>query len=267
MILHDDEIIDILIDYITDERYTQAILIDGKWGCGKTFFIKNKVLPKLNQLNISHPPFYYYALKGHLIKRSTFPPQTSYNSFSQQTYYISLYGAKNLNEITNKIYLAVFEKFFEEKFGFSQTFIGKLNLFSKLLTFGVNILNQTNYLGFKINFKDLPSIKDIKNLNNLILILDDIERCRLDINELLGFVNNLTEHNNIKIILVANEEEITHIKYLKDLPQKYDVSLQITTPKKENKSSLDFINNLEETTKKFFLLIIFIKKYVKKLLD
>lgn len=271
MILYDndDEIINVLIDYITDNRYTQAVLIDGKWGSGKTFFIKNKFLPKLNEnrLDISHPPFYYYALKGHLIKRHTFPEQTNHIPFSQQTYYISLYGTKDLNEITNKIYLAVFEKFFEEKFGFSQTFIGKLNLFSKLLTFGIDILNQTNYLGFKISLKDLPSIKDIKNLNNIVLILDDIERCSLDINELLGFINNLTEHNYIKIILVANEEEIPHIKYLKNLPQKYNISLQImNNSSKGNKSSPKY-EDLEEQTKKSFLLINFIKKYVKKLLD
>lgn len=258
MMLHDDEIINVLIDYITDNRYKQAILIDGKWGCGKTFFIKNKVLPKLNEnrLDISHPPFYYYALKGHLIKRPTFAEQINNISFSQQTYYISLYGTKDLNEITNKIYLAVFEKFFEEKFGFSQTFIGKLNLFSKLLTFGIDILSQTNYLGFKINLKDLPSIKDIKNLNKIVLILDDIERCSLDINELLGFINNLTEHHNIKIILIANEEEIPHIKYLRDLPQKYDISLQImNTFLQENTSSSEyekFIKNLEEKTKIIF---------------
>lgn len=272
MMLHanDDDIINILIDYITDNRYKQAILIDGKWGCGKTFFIKNKVLPKLNEkrLDISHPPFYYYALKGHLIKRPTFTEETNHILFSQQTYYISLYGTKDLNEITNKIYLAVFEKFFEEKFGFSQTFIGKLNLFSKLLTFGIDILNQTNYLGFKINLKELPSIKDIKNLNNIVLILDDIERCSLDINELLGFINNLTEHHNIKIILIANEEEIPHIKYLRDLPQKYDISLQIMNRfLQENRSSSKyekFIRDLEEKTKIIFPPDKFYKKIREK---
>lgn len=266
MMLHDDEIINILIDYITDNRYTQAVLIDGKWGCGKTFFIKNKVLPKLNEnrLNISHPPFYYYALKGHLIKRPTFPEQTNHIPFSQQTYYISLYGTKDLNEITNKIYLAVFEKFFEEKFGFSQTFIGKLNLFSKLLTFGIDILNQTNYLGFKISLKDLPSIKDIKNLNNIVLILDDIERCSLDINELLGFINNLTEHNYIKIILVANEEEIPHIKYLKNLPQKYNISLQIMNNSSKGNISSPKYEDLEEQTKKIFPPDKFYKKIREK---
>lgn len=272
MMLHanDDDIINILIDYITDNRYKQAILIDGKWGCGKTFFIKNKVLPKLNEkrLDISHSPFYYYALKGHLIKRPTFTEQTNHILFSQQTYYISLYGTKDLNEITNKIYLAVFEKFFEEKFGFSQTFIGKLNLFSKLLTFGIDILNQTNYLGFKINLKDLPSIKDIKNLNNIVLILDDIERCSLDINELLGFINNLTEHHNIKIILIANEEEIPHIKYLRDLPQKYDISLQLMNKflQKDTSSSeyKKLIRDLEEKTKIIFPPDKFYKKIREK---
>ena len=38
MFLQDDDIISILKDYLTDNRYKQAILIDGGWGYGKTFF-------------------------------------------------------------------------------------------------------------------------------------------------------------------------------------------------------------------------------------
>lgn len=26
-----------IVDYVSDERKTQAVLLDGEWGCGKTF--------------------------------------------------------------------------------------------------------------------------------------------------------------------------------------------------------------------------------------
>jgi len=245
MILYnnDNEIINVLIDYITDDRYTQAILIDGKWGCGKTFFIKNTFLPKLN------------ASKNDSI---------SY----KQAYYISLYGINSLNEIEDKIYLTVFKTFFKKKFKISKTVMDKLSLFSKVFNFGVNILNQTNSLGIKIDIEDLPSINDLKKLKDIVLILDDVERCNLNINELLGFVNNLTEHHNIKIILIANEEEISHIEYLKNLPQKYDISLQIMNkPSKGTNASLkneDLKEILEKETKKIFPPNNFYKKIREK---
>lgn len=38
MHLSDEQIIDVLIDYVSDNRYKQAILIDGDWGIGENFF-------------------------------------------------------------------------------------------------------------------------------------------------------------------------------------------------------------------------------------
>ena len=43
MQLRDKEIIDLLLDYVKDKRYKQAVLIDGKWGTGKTYFVKEIV--------------------------------------------------------------------------------------------------------------------------------------------------------------------------------------------------------------------------------
>ena len=31
----------VLVDYINDDKYNLSILINGEWGSGKTFFIKN----------------------------------------------------------------------------------------------------------------------------------------------------------------------------------------------------------------------------------
>ena len=42
--MKNEDIIKIVIEYITEERYKQAILIDGEWGAGKTFFVKEQLL-------------------------------------------------------------------------------------------------------------------------------------------------------------------------------------------------------------------------------
>ncbi|XZM36458.1 P-loop NTPase fold protein [Clostridium perfringens] len=38
--MNDEEILQVLTDYVEDTRYKQAVLLDGEWGSGKTFFVK-----------------------------------------------------------------------------------------------------------------------------------------------------------------------------------------------------------------------------------
>ena len=45
-------------------------------------------------------------------------------------------------------------------------------------------------------------------MTSYIFIFDDIERCDCSLNEILGFINGLVEHEGVKVILVANEKEI-----------------------------------------------------------
>ena len=47
--LSSHEIEDIIKNYINDERMHQAILIDGDWGSGKTYFVKQNLLPDLKK--------------------------------------------------------------------------------------------------------------------------------------------------------------------------------------------------------------------------
>lgn len=200
MNINNDKLINIVTDYLLEDRYTPAILIDGKWGTGKTFFVKEKLIPTLkNDSSLKYTNIYY----------------------------LSLYDIKDLNELTNKIYLTLFENFFKNKFGEKRgkNITNKLNLFSKAINIGLNALNNSNILGFNITKDDLPKFEDLIDLKNISLFLDDVERCKIDINELLSFINILTEQNNIKVILIANEEEINHIQYYNNLPEKYMLAL------------------------------------------
>ncbi|MBZ9623652.1 KAP family NTPase [Clostridium sp. FP2] len=186
----DEQITEMLIEYLRDSRYKQAILIDGEWGSGKTFFVEEKLLPEL-KINL---------------------PWSS-------VFYISLYGLNNFDQIMNELYTAAFEEFFDKKLGEGKgEKIGKgLNFASKLLSVG---LKQ-----FNIDAKDLPSLSDIKKIKDAVIIFDDLERCNININQLLGFINNLVEHNNIKVIIVANQAEVGKTEISKDLPQKYLIAL------------------------------------------
>lgn len=48
-ILTDDEIVNVLINYVDENIYNYAVMIDGEWGCGKTYFIKERLCVELEE--------------------------------------------------------------------------------------------------------------------------------------------------------------------------------------------------------------------------
>ena len=112
--------------------------------------------------------------------------------------YVSLFGVDKLEEIKYAIYYEL------NKMGAS------INKFIK------NNLNRD--IGISFLTLPIPNISsDIqkkieKNLkkDSLILVIDDLERKsdNINIKELLGFIESLSEIENIKIIIVANQEYI-----------------------------------------------------------
>lgn len=117
---------------------------------------------------------------------------------NEEHIYVSLFGIDKLEGLKHAIYYEL------NKFGAS---------FNKFLKD-----NSNRDIG--ISFLTLPipnispnieeKIKKKLKKENLILVIDDLERKsdNINIKELLGFIESLTEIKNIKIIVVANEEKI-----------------------------------------------------------
>jgi hypothetical protein len=40
------------------------------------------------------------------------------------------------------------------------------------------------------------------------MVFDDLERCRLDLDNVMGYINHFIEHQGLRVMIVANEEEI-----------------------------------------------------------
>ena len=45
-------------------------------------------------------------------------------------------------------------------------------------------------------------------LDNTVIFFDDLERCNLNINLVLGYINQLVEHNHLKVVLIADENQV-----------------------------------------------------------
>ncbi|MBU0923349.1 KAP family NTPase [bacterium] len=109
----------------------------------------------------------------------------------QRYIYVSLYGVKNYDEIETKFLQSTNPTIFNNK----TIFAGKI---------------ADAFINEKIK-KSLENIK--KSLSSLnakgnILIFDDLERCSINIINLLGYINFFVEHQAYKVILIANEEEL-----------------------------------------------------------
>lgn len=213
--LSEDKIIECINQYIKDKRQKQAILIDGAWGSGKTNFVKKVLIKELKQRE--------KELKKKDYKLKEKIKRMRYRKKLNRIIYISLYGINDVQQISNELYLSMFPKIFENKL---------LKLISKGVKTGVGFWN--------IDLDKLGGISDIIDIKNLIIFFDDLERCSININDVLGYINNLVEHNNIKVILIANEKEIGKLNLAKNLEQKYSVVLS-------DKLNLENLFNKKET--------------------
>ena len=44
--------LDRIKNYIFDDRFTRALLIDGDWGCGKSYFVKHTLVDEIEKTEL-----------------------------------------------------------------------------------------------------------------------------------------------------------------------------------------------------------------------
>lgn len=190
--MQEKQIIDEIIRYLKDENYRYAVLIDGNWGCGKTYFV-------------------LHDLKESIEKND-----------ERNIKYISLYGCNSIEEIEKNIYWSIIDKAF---FDLQNKLKGAVSInpvygevaekrkkHQRILTTATKKIIGTAMQNFEIAGKDFEVVSEIVTLDKNIFIFDDLERCNCSINDILGYINGLVEHEGVKIILIANESEIGQLR-------------------------------------------------------
>lgn len=169
-----DSLNNFISDYLINDKTKSAIMISSPWGTGKSYYIRESLVCFISE----H--------KDKEIK-------------NYKTIIISLYGIDSIADLSRAIYMEV--RLGESQNGSEGKMIS--------LTIGKAILNAaTSKMGLNVSENDLQKIYKSLNLKNVLLVLEDIERSKIDIFDILGFVNNLTENEGAKIILVSNEESL-----------------------------------------------------------
>lgn len=187
--MYSDEVESIITEYLKNPKAEYAVMIDGDWGSGKTYFLTHSLMRIMETIDIGKDKRRKYA-------------------------YVSLYGVKTIDEVSKEIVFQCFGKKNKKKIETADTV---METASNILTASLGAVNI-----------DLSKIKETLakiNISNWIICFDDLERCCLPINEMLGYMNRLVEHNNCKVIVLANEKEIGKITLNNRLEEKYQVVL------------------------------------------
>ena len=168
------EIVHPIIEGITNYikmNTSGALMITGHWGCGKTYFIKNEVIPYTK------------------------------NNLGKNLIMVSLFGINNLSEIPERVLYAYWDAYGKDKTGFN---FGKVaDVIAKMTE---SIPKLKDYVDVD---KLLGRGQGIYKLipNDVVICLDDLERVVdvIDINNVLGVINELVENLEYKVIVIANE--------------------------------------------------------------
>lgn len=201
-----------ILRYLKDQSYNYAVLIDGEWGSGKTYFVNNTLIPLISE-------------------------QEGQSSIERSIKYISLYGCKCIEDVQENIAWSFAENArakIQDKANWGKT--GE--------TVSGNMLLSSKKIGNAILKKFLPETSlfeiasDWLNLGSFIFVFDDLERCDCSLNEVFGFLNELVEHENTKVIIIANEAELSGIADVQYLELQYSLTLddRIEWPKPEQAS-------------------------------
>lgn len=185
----------IIEDYLKAKNTDYAIMINGDWGSGKSYYIKHDFQEVVTSVKCDVPETIREKTRAKITKGTTFVGNLFLGKDKQKTpeyfedryfpFYVSLYGVSSVADFEGRVTEGVHD------------WVSK----------GLNMANT--FSEGKFNVK-LPLGSKAYIQHNAVLVFDDLERiCADKISpiEVLGLINSYAEHQNKKVIIVCNEAE------------------------------------------------------------
>ncbi|MDW4560244.1 P-loop NTPase fold protein [Aeromonas rivipollensis] len=169
--LHIEEFLKYYYSFKQEPGY--AVLLKGKWGTGKTWFI-NQTLNSLAQEG------------GKYL-------------------YVSLYGITSFEEIEDEFFKQLHPLLSSK----SMALTGKIAKGLLKATLKIDLDGDGKADGsVSAQAPELNLPDYLTNTSGFVIVFDDLERASINLESLLGYINHYVEHQGYKVIIVANEEEI-----------------------------------------------------------
>ena len=171
-----EELVESILDYVRSDYTDYAIMINGEWGSGKTYFWDNKIKNKIESMQL--------------------------NGKKYTTIYMSLYGISNLEEISKKIFIETTQLMDKNL----KKYMNAHNQ-TNIPEYAKTGLDMANLFGVTQN-GDRLDYANFFTTDDKVLCFDDLERANVDVIDILGYINNFVEHDHIKTIIICNEKEL-----------------------------------------------------------
>lgn len=177
-----ENIVNFLNGYMMNPDPQYAVLLKGKWGCGKTHFINHWI----------------DAYKGNPITEQVLEP-----------IYVSLYGLSDTKQITTAINRVICPILYGKaaKAGKVLAKIASAMVLKHEVDLNYDGISD---LSINIGIDSLSKFKSNDSLANSkkLLIFDDLERCDIPMKKLLGYLNFFVEQCNCHLIVIGDEDKI-----------------------------------------------------------
>ncbi len=166
--------------FCSEKQCTGALMLTGDWGCGKTYLLEHEFRERMKDETI-------------LVR-------------------VSLFGLSETDEIHTAVKRAWVETWMDNR----RRFLRKpCRLIKKIKNF-VTPVQEILPEGLKTVVKNAASVDLLSFVKiepaignkRLILVFDDLERCKVDLIDEFGVINEYCENKGIRTIIVANQEKI-----------------------------------------------------------
>lgn len=188
-------IIDALKSYIENPDPRYALLLKGKWGCGKTYLVSQWI-------------------------DDTFKNPINKNDVVLEPIRVTLYGLTETEQITKAIDRQLHPFLYSKA---AKIGAGILKIAGKVvmrtdLDFDGDGNNDASLTTSLDSLSFLASKDDnIKPSSLKVMIFDDLERSNIPMKELLGYINYFVEYCGCHVVIVGDEDKITNQKEKKIL--------------------------------------------------
>ena len=178
-------------DYIKMSSPQFAVMLKGKWGCGKTYYIRSLIDKWNSEINE--------------------PAEDGDDQINLRPIYITLNGLSNISQVSFLIRRELRPLLYSKG----------VKVAKKVLCGIIKTVTKSSFdLDGDGEKDDLSEIFDAESIIEIlskpndsikgdkILIFDDLERCKIPVDEIFGYINHLVEHSSCKVIIICEEDKI-----------------------------------------------------------
>lgn len=177
-----ENIVNFLNGYMMNPDPQYAVLLKGKWGCGKTHF------------------------SNHWI--DTYQKQEAEDKVLEPVY-VSLYGLSETKQITTAINRVLYPILYGKAAKAGKTFLKFMSAIVLKCDVDWNKDGNSDFsMDLGLDALSIFKSEDEQVKKGNLLIFDDLERCDIPMKELLGYLNFFVEQCNCHIIVIGDEDKI-----------------------------------------------------------